>query len=145
MLREVTGKTVTLNRQPIVLYSSFTYLTSLTAAIPDDKRSMLSVTPDTITANVQGFQLGVHIANRVPFSRIEFEHYGQSPFPFYFTMHFDSSNIQEGMTDFHIELKAELNTMMNMMLGGRMQELVDHITDAVAAAASGNVPADFHL
>ena len=49
------------------------------------------------------------------------------------------------MTDFHIELKAELNTMMNMMLGGRMQELVDHITDAVAAAASGNVPADFHL
>ena len=49
-------------------------------------------------------------------------------------------------TLFHIELAAELNFMMKMMLGNKLQEMVDSITDQVEKAvnsyAEGN-PVDF--
>ena len=44
-------------------------------------------------------------------------------------------------TLFHIELQTELNFMMKMMLGNKLQEMVDSITDqiekAVNASAAG--------
>jgi hypothetical protein len=43
-------------------------------------------------------------------------------------------------TLFHIKLSAELNFMMKMMIGNKLQEVVDTITDQIEKAASGQMP-----
>lgn len=136
--REITGKTVRIERQPMQLFGAFEDLTLLAAALPEDKRGKVKVTADTIEGEVQGFKLGVRISRRVPFSLVEFEGMDGGPFPFSFALHFDSAG--DGMTDFHIFLFAELNTMLDMMLGGMLQKVVDEITDKIAQAASGVMP-----
>ena len=63
---------------------------------------------------------------------------GQMPFPF--LLSFFTEPADDNTTYFHIELRAELNTLMKMMFGKRLQEIVDKLTDGVSAAASGQVP-----
>ena len=42
---------------------------------------------------------------------------------------------------FHIELDAELNFLMKTMFGGKLQQIVDQVTDALSAAFRGEMPA----
>ena len=45
------------------------------------------------------------------------------------------------LTEFHIELDAELNFLMKTMFGGKLQQIVDQVTDALSAAFRGEMPA----
>ena len=141
MKTEVKGKSVVIDRQPAVLYSSLSDLRTLVSGLPDDKKQMITATEDTISANVQGISLGLKVAERVPFSRVVMQQDGQSPFEFAMKLCFDTvdgvSQDADCRTSFHIELSAELNMMLKMMLGGKLQGLVDSFTDMVADAASG--------
>ena len=44
------------------------------------------------------------------------------------------------MALFQIVLNAELNYMVKLMIGGKLQGVVDTITDQIAAAFSGKAP-----
>lgn len=135
------GKTVVINKPSYAIYNAFSDLGNLARTLPQQYRDKITVEDDAIMANVQGFQLGVKVHNRVPFSRIDFEQYGQSPFPFLVSFFMEPSD--DNTTFFHIELHAQLNMMMKMMLGKRLQEAVDKLTDGISAAASGNVPQEW--
>lgn len=138
MLEEIKGKTVVVNKPAYAIYTAFSDLRNITAGLPQEFRDKVTVDQDSISGQVQGFSLGVKVNNRVPFSRIDLEGCGQTPFPFLFSFFTEPSG--EDSTYFHVELRAELNMMMKMMLGKKLQEIVDKITDGVSAAASGQMP-----
>jgi hypothetical protein len=141
MVEEICGKTVVIDRPSYSIYTVFSDLRNLEAAIPEDKKDMVTADADTISAKVQGFEIGMKVNKRTPFSRIDFEQDGQAPFPFLFSLIMDP--MDDNRTYFHIELRAELNTMMKMVIGGKLQNLVDKLTDGIAKAASGQMPEDF--
>ena len=134
----IQGKTVVINQPSYALYTLFSDLSRLQSAIPEQYRDKVTVGDDTLLVQVQGFELGVKVHSRTPFSRIEFEQYGNAPFPFLVAIIMEPTG--DTTTLFHIELTAELNMMMRMMLGKRLKEGVDKITDAIASAAAGKIP-----
>ncbi len=149
----LTSKTVLVDRQPVVLYSSLENLGTLVANLPEDKRRSISATADTISASVQGFNLGVRVADRTPFSSVTFRQIDGSPVEFSLKAVFDSVDDPSNpdadcKTNFHIELAAQLGGMLKMMLGGKLQKALDGIAQMIADAASGrdvNLPAEDYL
>ncbi len=141
MIKEVTGKTVLINKQPMELYSAFSDLRTFSGMIPEDKKKDLTIEEDSVVTRVHGMEIGFKIFHRVPFSLIEMEHYGETPFPFLISMHLDPAE-QDG-TLFHIEMKAELSAMLNMMIGVKMQDIIDQLTQQIADASAGKMPDNF--
>ena len=140
-MSEYKSKHGTVARQPAELYMSFTDLRNFLQMLPEDKRAGITADSDSLSAEVQGFRIGVNVAERVPYSRILFTDNG-GPFPFRATLHFDPSE-EVGKTDFHIELSAELNLMMQMFLGSKLQEAMDKLVDGLVDASNGRMPEGF--
>ena len=134
----IQGKTVVINQPSYSLYTIFSGPGRIAGVLPEQYRDKVSFGEDTVLIHVQGFELGVKGHSRTPFSKVEYEHYGQSPFPFFIAIFMEPAS--DSTTYFHIELTAELNMMMRMMLGGKLREAVDKITDAIANAAAGKMP-----
>jgi len=139
----IISKTVLIDRQPAVLYSSLGDLSALVANLPEDKKNMISATQDTLSASVQGFNLGVKVAGREPFSSVTFTQIDGSPIDFTIKAFFDSVDVPENpsadcKTNFHLELNAQLGGMLKMMLGGKLQDALDRIADTIAQAAAGH-------
>ncbi|MDD2584678.1 MAG: hypothetical protein PHE99_07035 [Bacteroidales bacterium] len=125
----IEGRTVRIAQPAQVLYSMFVDLTNFTRNLPQEILSEAQVesTPDTITGKFKGFQLGMHITERTPFTQVKYQQYGTSPIPFCFTIKLESISLNT--TEFQITMDTELNGMYKMMLGGKLQEAVDKITD----------------
>ena len=140
MTEDIKGKTIVINKPSYALYSAFSDLRNFTANLPAEYRDRLEAGQDSLLFKVQNLSFGARIHNRVPFSRIDLEQFGQAPFPFLLSLFMEPAD--DRTTWFHIELKAELNMMMKMMLGKKLQEGVDAVTEQIARAASGETPAD---
>ena len=83
---------------------------------------------------------GYAFAARQPYSRIDFKDNG-APFPFSLSLFFDATPAADpGKTDFHVELSAELNFMMKMLLGNKLQEALDKVVEGLAAVSEGRMP-----
>jgi hypothetical protein len=65
-----------------------------------------------------------------------------APFKFMVSLHFDEAE-EPGKTDFHIDLLADLNLMMKMMLGGKIKDALDKIVDGLVNASNGIFPEGF--
>ncbi len=119
------------------LYMAFTDLSGFTRFLPEDKRADVTADYDSISVKVQGVSLGGRVSRREPYSYIEIKGEG-APFDFTVGLHFDPSSA--GATDFHIEVDADLNFMMKMMLGGKLQEALDKVVDGLVDVSEGRVP-----
>lgn len=111
------------------LYMAFTDMRSFLAMLPEDKKEGVTADFDTISATVQGFTIGVKVTRREPYNYIELQDNG-APFHFMVSLHFDQAD-DLGKTDFHIDLLADLNLMMKMMIGNKLQEALDKVVDGL--------------
>ena len=134
---QVKGKVVTVEQPSYVLYTAFSDMRNFVAALPPDKKETVVATEDTIEGEVQGFKMGLKIAHKTPFSSLMFQSFGQAPFEFAITVFFDA--IDSYKTSFHIELNADLPMMVKMMLGSKLQQGVDQITEQLGAVLSGKI------
>lgn len=134
MKTEIKSKHATVSRPPYMLYMAFVDMRNLSQFLPEDKRNevQLEADYDSVHAVVQGFNVGVKVVERVPYSRIDFADDG-APFNFAVSMHFDAVPGDPEKTDFSVEVHAELNMMMKMMLSSRIQEALDKMVDGMAA------------
>lgn len=134
MKTEIKSKHATVSRPPYMLYMAFVDMRNFSQFLPEDKRNevQLEADYDSVHAVVQGFNVGVKVVERVPYSRIDFADDG-APFNFAVTMHFDAVPGDPEKTDFSVEVHAELNMMMKMMLSSRIQEALDKMVDGMAA------------
>ena len=138
----IESKHGTVSRQPHEIYMAMVDLQNFSRMLPEDKREMVQATYDTLTATVQGFQIGVKVHNRVPYSLIELVDYG-APFAFHIDLCFDPGPVGGLTCDFHIRAEAELNLMMKMMLGGKIREMLDKIVDGLVDVSNGKMPEGF--
>ena len=134
---EVKGKRVNINVPSHALYTAFADMRHFIQGLPEDKKEGIVVTQDTIEGDVKGFRMGAQVTERVPFSYVKIENYGQTPFQFEVGLFFESVDALK--TIFHLEAKAELPFMIKMMIGNKLQEMIDQITDQLALAAEGRI------
>ncbi|MEF9931473.1 MAG: hypothetical protein RSC28_08980 [Bacteroidales bacterium] len=134
---EIKGKVITVEQPAHLLYTGFTNMKNFIMALPPDKREGIIATEDTIEGNVKGFNMGLRIAERSPFSSIVYEHFGNAPFPFTISIYFNAVDIRR--TEFHMEIAAELNFMIKSMIGDKLNKVVDQLTDQLALAFSGKI------
>lgn len=135
----IKSKHAIVSKAPYILYMMFVDMRNFVQFLPEDKKNEVTADYDSIRITVQGFNVGIRIVGRTPYSGIEFKDDG-APFPFGITMHFDAAGGDPDKTDFHIEMSAELNFMMKMVLGSKLQEALDKIVDTMAAVSEGRVP-----
>ncbi|MBQ9548106.1 MAG: hypothetical protein IJV01_02975 [Bacteroidales bacterium] len=138
MAAQYKSKHGIVSRPQSALYMAFTDLRRFVDLLPEDKRASVTADSDHISATVQGFSIGVRVSRREPWSYMELQDDG-APFHFTVGLHFDPSP-EEGKTDFSITLDADLNLMMKMMLGSKLQEGLDKIVDGLVAVSEGRVP-----
>lgn len=138
MACEFKSKRATVSRPPYQLYMGFVDMRNFVQMLPDDKREGVNADYDSIHATVQGFDIGVRVKDRVPYSRIDFVDDG-APFQFGLSMHFDPST-DPYKTEFEIVVNAELNFMMKTLLGSKIKEALDKIVDSLVAVSEGRMP-----
>lgn len=126
------------SRPAAELYMGFTDMRNFVAMLPDDKKQGVTADFDTIRATVQGFTIGVKVTRREPYSYIELQDDG-APFHFVAGFHFDPAE-DNARTDFSIDVDADLNVMMKMMLGKKLQEALDKVVDGLVAVSEGRRP-----
>lgn len=120
------------------LYMSFVDMRNFTQMLPEDKKSFVTADYDTLTAMVQNFKISVRVSGRVPYSLIQLQDV-EAPFHFGVSLHFDEAP-EAGKTDFSIEAEADLNFMMKMMLGSKIEEALDKIVDGLVDVSEGRMP-----
>ena len=141
-MTEIESKHGIVSRQPYELYMSFVDMRNFLAMLPADKKEGIQADFDTLTATVQGFNIGVKVHDRVPYSRIELVDYG-APFAFHIELHFDPAPDDPYKTEFKIRLEADLNLMMKLMLSGKIREGLDRIVDGLVDVSNGKMPEGF--
>ncbi len=132
--QHIEGRIVRIARPASVLFSIFTDLTNFTQNIPADMLSGAEVTstPNTLIGKVKGIEIGMHVIERTPFTRVKYEQYGASPIPFSFTINLES--ISTSTTDFQLIMDTQLSGMYKMLIGNKLQEVVDKVTDQLEKA-----------
>ena len=140
MASQYSSKHGTVSRPPYELYLLFSDMRNFLNMLPEDKKQGVTADFDSITATVQGFRVGVRVKSRVPYSLIELED-SDAPFHFLVAIHFDPA--APGQTDFHIDLSAELNLMLKMLVGNKVQGALDKIVDALVDISEGRMPEGF--
>lgn len=138
-MTEIESKRAIVSRAPYVLYMSFVDMKNFLQFIPEDKRKDIQADSDSLHANVQGFNIGIRIDERIPYSKISFKDDG-APFAFTVNLHFDACEGEADKTDFHIDVSADLNFMMKMMLGSKIKDGLDKMVDGLAAMSEGRMP-----
>lgn len=138
MAVQIKSKKAVVSKAPYELYMGFTDMRNFVQMLPEDKKADVTADYDSIHAVVQGFSIGVKVADRTPYSKIEFVDDG-APFAFKLTMHFDAAS-DPYKTDFQIVLDAELNFMMKTLLGSKLQDALDKVVDGLVAVSEGRMP-----
>ena len=130
-MAEFRSKKGVVSKAPYELYMAFVDMRNFIQFLPEEKKADVNADYDSIHAMVQGFNIGVRVKERVPYSRIEIQDDG-APFKFFLTLHFDAAS-DPYKTDFQIVVDAELNFMMKALLGGKIKDALDKVVDSLVA------------
>ncbi len=137
----VKGKEVLLKRPQMAIFGMFDDLSLFTRNIPEKQDVQITADRNSLKVTFKGINLGIVVEHREPFSKVILKDDGQSFLPFRLTFCMDPVGLDS--TLFHIELDAELNFMMKMMIGNKLQETVDTITDQIEKAMNSGEMPDF--
>ena len=138
MAVEIKSKRAVVSKAPYQLYMAFVDMRNFVQFLPEDKKADVTADYDSIHAVVQGFNIGVRVSDRVPYSKIEFADDG-APFSFKLKMIFDAAS-DPYKTEFQIILDADLNFMMKTILGSKLQQGLDKVVDGLVAMSEGRMP-----
>ena len=135
---QIKSKRAVVSKAPYELYMVFTDMSNFVRFLPEERKADVTADYDSLHATVQGFNIGVKVVDRTPYSKIEFADDG-APFSFRMSVHFDASS-DPYRTDVHIVLDADLNFMMKTLLGSKLKEALDKVVDGLAAMSEGRMP-----
>ena len=138
MAAEFKSKKGLVSKAPYELYMAFVDMRNFVNFLPEDKKADVTADYDSIHATVQGFNIGVKVVDRTPYSKVEFADDG-APFQFRLKMLFDVAS-DPYKTDFQIVAEADLNFMMKAVLGSKIQDALDKVVDSMVAMSEGRMP-----
>jgi len=132
------GRQIKVSRPASELFAIFSDLTNFTRGLPQEQlvKADVVATSESIRGKLQGMEIGIKIGERIPFTLVKYESFGPSPVPFRIFVRIEDSGALQSL--FSLELEAELSGMFKMMLGGKLQEAVDQLTDRLEGALGGS-------
>ena len=140
-MAEFRSKKAVVSKAPYQLYMAFVDMRNFVRMLPEDNKEGVEADYDSIHATVQGFNIGVKVVDRTPYSKVEFADDG-APFAFRMAMHFDAAS-DPYKTDFQIVVDADLNFMMKTFLGGKIKDALDKVVDSLVDMSEGRMPEGF--
>lgn len=141
MAVEIKSKKGVVSKAPYELYMTFVDMRNFVQFLPEDKKQGVTADFDSIHADVQGFNIGVKVVSRTPYSKVEYADDG-APFKFNLRLTFDPAS-DPYKTEFQIVLDADLNFMMKTLLGSKLQQGLDKVVDALVDMSEGRMPEGF--
>ena len=117
---------------------AFTDMRHFRDMLPEDKKELVSADYDNLGVSIQNFNVGVTVAQREPYSRIELAAASGSLFNFNLKLHF--TPVEAGKTEFSIDAEADLNFVMKAMLGPKIKTGLDKIVDGLVDVSEGRIP-----
>ena len=132
------GRQINVSRPASELFAVFSDLTNFTRGLPQEQlvKADVVATSESIRGKLQGMEIGIKIGERIPFTLVKYESFGPSPVPFRIFVRIEDAGALQSL--FSLELEAELSGMFKMMLGGKLQEAVDQLTDRLEGALGGS-------
>ncbi len=124
------SKEVEIKSPAFAVFSAFSDLTNLKDKLPDEFRDKVVVTADTVEGDYNGMHLGMKVAERIPTSKIVMR--PMEGFPLDFSLIFDIADVSASSSRLNISIEAEMNFIMKAMLGGKIQSMLDQITEKLA-------------
>ncbi|MCQ2226934.1 MAG: hypothetical protein MJZ01_03365 [Bacteroidales bacterium] len=114
-----------------LVYSKLSNLKNLDNIVPRDKIQNWESTEDTCRFSVEKMpEMGVRIAERQENSLIKYTADGSTPFNF--NLWVQLKEVAPYESRIKVTMKVELNMMMRMMVGSKLQEAVDKIAETLA-------------
>lgn len=108
--------------------SDFDHLSPILA----DKVEGWIATCDTCSFKVKGFQVHLRMIEKEPHKLIKVA--GEKGSPMDFTFWLQLVSVSEADTRMRVVMDVELNTMMKMMIGGKIAGAVDKIAEQIATS-----------
>ena len=130
-LEKYESKQVRINRPDWMIYnllSDFNNFTPMLAGKVDN----WNVNGDTCSFTVKGFALSIRMAEKTPYTTIKIS--GDEGSPFEFSFWIQLVKVDETDTRMKLTLHANLNVMMKMMLGKKLEQAMDQIAEQIAMA-----------
>jgi len=139
MSDRIEGRTVQISRPAEAVYMLFSDFSHYTKIISTEAigKYELKFTEETIVGKAYGFELGMQIAEKTPFSCVVYKQYGKTPIEFSLFVNIMAHT--PGICDFQLIMDTELPGIYKMMLGGKLQAVVDKLTDSIEAGFNTGV------
>ena len=119
---------VSVPKQDQYIYNILSDMNNLKAVIPPQVKHFKS-TSESCSFKIEDFtELNLTFAEKEPYSKISIK---SENIELPFTLNCYLSKIDNNNTQIIIELSIKLNMMMKMMLGGKLQEFVDTVSDRI--------------
>lgn len=115
------------------IYPFISRFDMLTPAL-QDKVEEWSATEDTCSFKVKGFTLKLRIAERAENKHVKITGDEGSSLPVDFSFWIQLHQVSDNDTRIRLVLHAELNMMMRMMIGGKIQGGLDKAVEGLAGA-----------
>lgn len=124
------GKEIIINSPSSVLFTSFSDLTLFSERIPAEYREKVTVTKDSVSGDINGMNMGLEVIERIPNSKVIMK--PQAGFPIDFSLVFDLKDVNISQTAVKISVETNMNFLTRAMFGGKIQQIVDKISDQIA-------------
>ena len=136
-LEKYVSKQVRINRPDYLIYNLLSDFNNFTPML-EGKVDNWRVNGDTCSFTAKGIGLTVRMVEKTPYTSVKLS--GDEGSPFEFSFWIQLVRVDEFDTRMRLTLHANLNMMMKMMVGKKLESAMDQIADQIAMAF--NMPPD---
>ncbi len=134
-MQEYISKQQQILRPAEQIYAAISRFDNLTPALAD-KVEEWQATEDRCSFKAKGFLVKLRMEERIPAKQVKIVG-DEGGVPIDFTFWIQLQSVSENDTRMRLVLHAELNMMMKMMIGGKLQEALDKIAEGIAMGMRG--------
>lgn len=131
-MQEYTSQQHQILRPAEQIYALISRFDNLTPAVAD-KVEEWQATEDTCSFKAKGFTVKLRMTERVKPKHVKIEG-DEGGVPIDFAFWIQLHKVSETDTRLRLVLEVELNMMMKMMIGGKLQGVLDQIAEGIAKA-----------
>lgn len=140
-MQEYTSKQHRIQRPAEQIFAAVSRFDNLTPAVADRVEEW-QATEDTCSFKAKGFTVKLRIVEKEAPRYVKIES-DEGGLPVDFSFWIQLQPVAAYDTRMRLVLRADLNMMMRMMIGGKLQGAIDQIAEALANAFNGIVPPGF--
>jgi len=130
-LEKYQSKQVRIHRPDFLIYNLLSDFNNFTPML-DGRVDNWRVDGDTCSFTVKGITLTIRMVEKTPYTSIKIGGDEGSPFEFFFWIQLVNAGPYD--TRMRLTLHANLNMMMKMMIGKKLESAMDQIAEQIAAA-----------